>query len=116
MFNGGQQADHLTAAIPNLDFQSSLLLEDFAPPTIQLEADNSEPTALVVIEQFSFGNPGAPTHGTHYGSATDDTDRGALGDNWAPFHSKLDWDIACWAKKHGLTSSAIADFLAIPEV
>ncbi|KAF8272272.1 hypothetical protein EI94DRAFT_1862395 [Lactarius quietus] len=35
---------------------------------------------------------------------------------WAPFHSQCDWEIACWAKMCGPTSSALADLLAIPEV
>ncbi|KAH9021271.1 hypothetical protein EDB84DRAFT_1275071 [Lactarius hengduanensis] len=35
---------------------------------------------------------------------------------WAPFRSKCDWEIACWAKTRGPTSSAVADILAIPEV
>ncbi|KAH8978805.1 hypothetical protein EDB86DRAFT_3067224 [Lactarius hatsudake] len=34
---------------------------------------------------------------------------------WAPFRSKCDWEIACWAKTQGPTSSAVADILAIPE-
>jgi len=98
--------------------------------TIQLD---SETTSGVIIDQFPFGNPGAPTSGTYQDSASNDTGCSALGDLgddvlgdpshgaledaiWAPFHSKRDWEIACWAKKHNLTSSAIAEFLAIPKV
>ena len=35
---------------------------------------------------------------------------------YAPFASKLDWEIACWAKLHGPGSTAFTDLLAIEEV
>ena len=88
-------------------------MEDPAQPTIQSEADDSETTSSVVIDRFHFGNPGAPISGVYQGSP--DTGHNALGDHiWSPFRSKNDWDIAYWAKKHSLTSSAITEFLAIP--
>ena len=78
--------------------------------------DDSESTRLVVIDQFPFGNPGAPILGACQGSI-DDAAHNVLGDSiWEPFNSECDWDIACWAKKHNLTSSAMAEFLAMPKV
>ncbi|KAI9429265.1 hypothetical protein H4582DRAFT_1827220 [Lactarius indigo] len=43
--------------------------------------------------------------------------RNALGDAaWAPFRSQCDWEVACWAKMRGPSSSAVTELLAIPEV
>ncbi|KAI0038969.1 hypothetical protein FA95DRAFT_1504825 [Auriscalpium vulgare] len=35
---------------------------------------------------------------------------------WAPFHSKLEWEIARWAKMRGPTSTAFTELLQIDEV
>ncbi|THU86756.1 hypothetical protein K435DRAFT_683009 [Dendrothele bispora CBS 962.96] len=35
---------------------------------------------------------------------------------WAPFASKLDWEVACWAKMRGLGSTAFSDLLSIDGV
>ncbi|KIL66843.1 hypothetical protein M378DRAFT_63476, partial [Amanita muscaria Koide BX008] len=35
---------------------------------------------------------------------------------YAPFTSKLEWEIACWAKLRGLSETSFSEFLAIPEV
>jgi hypothetical protein len=71
----------------------------------------------VVVDAFPFGNPGAPIPGVPQGRSSYERLRATLGDsNWAPFRSQRDWDIARWAKTHGTTSSAVAEFLAIPEV
>jgi hypothetical protein len=110
---------HLAATTPISDLGSTPPVELSALPTIQLEAGNSEPTSesSVVIDTFPFGNPGAQISGAHQGSPIDDHSRDALGDSiWAPFLSKEDWDVARWAKRHGITSSAMAEFLAIPKV
>ena len=70
----------------------------------------------VIIDQFPFGSPGAPTSGAYQGSV-DNTAHNVLGDSiWNPFNSECDWDIARWARKHNLTSSAMAEFLAMPKV
>jgi hypothetical protein len=114
IFNSDLQVDCSAATIPISDLEP---VPPSTPPTIQLEADNSESTSLVVIDQFPFGDPGAPISGAHQGSPVDDTGCDALGDPiWAPFQSKHDWDIAYWAKRNNLTLSAVAEFLAIPEV
>ena len=76
----------------------------------------------MIADPFPFGNPGMPIT-----SGADDTGSGVLGDPinntghgaledliWAPFHSEHDWDIAYWAKRHNLTSSAMTELLAIP--
>jgi hypothetical protein len=35
---------------------------------------------------------------------------------WSPFSSKLDWEVACWAKLRGPTSMAFSELLAIDGV
>ena len=90
--------------------------DNSAPPVVQSEADDSESMPLVVIERFPFGNPRAPTSDAYQGSI-DNMAYNALGDpTWGPFNSKCDWDIACWSKRHNITSSAMAKFLAMSEV
>jgi hypothetical protein len=42
----------------------------------------------------------------------------SLGDEriWAPFTSKIDWEVACWAKLRGPSSTAVSELLAIEGV
>ncbi|KAM6489556.1 hypothetical protein JOM56_014975 [Amanita muscaria] len=35
---------------------------------------------------------------------------------YAPFASRLEWEIACWAKLRGPSETSLSEFLAIPEV
>jgi hypothetical protein len=35
---------------------------------------------------------------------------------YAPFSSKLDWEVACWAKMQGLGSNAVTELLSIEGV
>ena len=122
IFNSELQVDHPAVTTPVSDLEPMPQVEASAQPSIQLEADDSASTteSLVVIDQFPFGNPGAPISGTPQGSSVDDT--GLLGHDvpedsiWAPFLSKRDWDIMYWVKRHNITSSAMAELLAIPEV
>jgi hypothetical protein len=79
------------------------------------QSNFSDPSS-VVVDAFPYGNPGAPIPGVPQGRSSYEQLRAALGDsNWAPFRSQREWDIARWAKTHA-TSSAVAEFLAIPEV
>jgi hypothetical protein len=34
-------------------------------------------------------------------------------DEYAPFASRIDWDVAHWAKLHGITSTAVTELLEI---
>jgi hypothetical protein len=92
-------------------------------PVIQNEdADleaNSEPLANSTVTDFPFGSPGAPIPGADQGSesAVHQSSQAALSSSvWSPFSSRLDWEIARWAKIRGPTSSALTELLAIPEV
>lgn len=73
-------------------------------------------TSTVVMERFPFGDPGAPIPGAQ-GRSSDNPFQAGQGDLiWAPFQSRRDWVVAHWAKVHSTTSSAVDDFLALPEV
>ena len=72
----------------------------------------------VYIEQFPGSFAGMPvvTAGSepvyiHYASQL-----GTPNDPWAPFASKLDWEIARWAKLRGPGSTAVTDLLKIDGV
>ncbi|KAI0074312.1 hypothetical protein K474DRAFT_1716561 [Panus rudis PR-1116 ss-1] len=47
----------------------------------------------------------------HYASRS-----GGVENPYAPFKSKLDWEVARWAKLHGPSSTAVSELLSIPEV
>lgn len=86
-------------------------------PLIQVDEPNSEPMSELVITHFPTGSPGAPIPDVNQGSTMHQARRAAPdSSNWAPFCSKLDWEIACWAKTRGPTSSALTELLGIPEV
>ena len=83
------------------------------------EATNPQPTCSVVVDQFPFGDAGTPisTSSAHQEGAMNGCRRKALDDTiWFPFRSQCDWEIACWAKMRGPSSTALAELLAIPEV
>jgi hypothetical protein len=74
-------------------------------------------TSSVVVDIFPFGNPGAPIPGVPQGRSSYAHFRATQGDTvWAPFRSQRDWDIARWAKTHSISSTAVSELLAIPEV
>ena len=67
-------------------------------------------------EKYPDRRAGAPMKKTHSG---DFNYRAALNNSsnpWAPFSSRMDWDIAKWAKLRGATSTAFSDLLAIEGV
>ena len=97
--------------MPSNQSESDVLLP---PPDIQSEAANTSSSALMVIDPFPHGSPGAPIS---QGSHMDHMDREASNNLiWAPFGSQCEWEIVYWSKMRGPTSSATADLLAIPEV
>jgi len=87
--------------------------EDLPNP---LEPGSSDTQPPVVIERFPHGNPGAPIDGMQ-GYSIYESSQGALdGSVWALFQSKSDWHITHWAKTIKLSSSALSDLFAIPDV
>ncbi|KAF8481855.1 hypothetical protein DFH94DRAFT_691497 [Russula ochroleuca] len=92
-------------------------LGDLEEESVQIDAENSDTTSTVVIEQFPSGSPGTPIPDTPRGSPAYASHQDMLADSvWAPFHSQHDWAIVCWAKMSGPTSTAVTELLAIPEV
>ena len=90
---------------------------DLTPQTEVGEGDqndmlDSESASAVVVEHFSFGTPGAPIPDRHQEPSA----CGPEDSLWAPFRSQLDWEVARWEKLRGLTSTAVAELLAIPGV
>jgi len=94
--------------------------EDLALPSTESEVNTTEDMPLVtttIIDRFPNGSTGAPISGACGGSSIEDTSsEGLQGSIWAPFSSQCDWEIACWAKMCGLSSSAFSELLAIPKV
>ncbi len=92
------------------------LLPTPPPDTIEPETCNSEARPSVFIDHFPHGHPGAPVSSTGQAPVFEAMHNG-LGDSiWAPFQSQCNWEIACWAKMHGPTSTAVTELLAIPKV
>lgn len=70
------------------------------------------------IERVSVGHPSAPLKGKTikhgYQLYQDDLHaRADAGNPWAPFNSKIDWEIAHWAKLRGPGSTAVSELLNI---
>jgi len=101
------------------DPEQILLAELVSPP--EDLANLVEPSSIhthpeEVIECFAHGKPSAPMDGLQ-GSSIYNSSREGLGSSiWAPFQSEIEWDFAHWAKSNRLSSSALADLLAIPNV
>lgn len=71
------------------------------------------------ITEFPLKSAGAliidGTHQqTHYEAYH--TRMGVADNTYAPFCSRMDWEIACWAKIHGPSSKAVSELLAIDGV
>ena len=69
------------------------------------------------IINFSVGNAGAAYARTHHNGNRGyrQFDNGAV-NQYEPFSSKLDWEIACWAKTRGPGSNALTELLSIDGV
>jgi len=87
-------------------------------PAPRIQAEKADgPTSELTITHFPHGSPSAPFPGAAQGSAVYQSSQAALDSSlWALFCSKLDWEIACWAKTHGPTLTAMTELLAIPGV
>jgi hypothetical protein len=120
----------LSSANPNQDppveAQTASLTPPFTEPqspalapaqSTEPNTNNSDTSPQVFVDHFPHGSPGAAITGAHQGSTIYKSSRKVFGDSvWAPFHSQCDWEIACWAKMCGPSSSAMEELLAIPEV
>lgn len=70
------------------------------------------------IEQFPLPTAGMPIPCSDRGPSSFEAYQQTVGsdNDYAPFNSRLDWDIARWAKMHGLSSSAVTKLLEIEGV
>ena len=85
-------------------------------PPNSFEPGSPDPQPQVVVEHFPHGNPGAPISGMPGCSIHESSQGGFGGSVWAPFQSECDWHFAHWAKVNKLSSSALTNLLAIPNV
>lgn len=86
------------------------------PPSGRLAVENNlrQP---VVIDRFPNEHAGAPVDGykddhterSHYAQSIDPHNHST----YAPFKSRLDWEIARWAKLRGPSSTAMSELLSI---
>ena len=87
------------------------------PPPIHFKDSVLNGTSQVTVDHFPHDSVGAPIPSACEGSHICRSTQEAFGTSiWAPFCSQIDWEIACWAKMRGPTSSAVTDLFAIPEV
>lgn len=74
-------------------------------------------TPVLIVDSFPSGSAGAPiADGSPNCMGPGSAQELPRHNIWAPFRSQQDWEIARWAKRHGTTSSAVTELLAIPEV
>jgi len=95
--------------------ESDLPPENASNPD-EARVPDARPQVPVVVDDFPFGSPGAPINGMQGSSAYESRQETLGGSVWAPFQSECDWRVAHWAKVNGISSSAITDLLAIPDV
>jgi hypothetical protein len=66
----------------------------------------------IIVDHFPSASAGAPVDSNQEHSASD-----PQSDNpYAPFASRLDWEVARWAKLRGPSSTAISELLSIAGV
>jgi hypothetical protein len=118
--------------IPLTEHEAEIILPSHIPeenhPQLLLSASqpNEGDAILPVIENFPLPIAGAPVHqGT---SQTSDAiyqenikklnpDSASSSQNiYTPFASKMDWEVAQWAKLRGASSTSFSDLLAIDGV
>ena len=107
-----QTSSPTSVAPESSGLQSSMpLLDD----TIESGTYNAEASSNTFVDHFPHGHPGAPLSMEQV-SIFESVQNSLGGSIWVPFQSQVDWEIACWAKMHGLSSTALTELLAIPEV
>lgn len=71
----------------------------------------------VVVDHFPLASAGQPLKDQQRADAMYDQDaRKASGNPYAPFASRLDWEVARWAKLRGPGSNALSELLGIDGV
>ena len=110
--NQDQTSSATSVALESSGLQSLMpLLDD----TIESGMYNVEASSNTFVDHFPHGHPGAPLSMEQV-SIFESVQNSLGGSIWVPFQSQVDWEIACWAKMHRLSSTALTELLAIPEV
>ncbi|KIK75707.1 hypothetical protein PAXRUDRAFT_36968 [Paxillus rubicundulus Ve08.2h10] len=94
--------------------------DEASAPSCKGRHDTEEPLQRgPYITKFPISTAGQPVHnpnssmtGQQYETYLHQLDDGST-NLWAPFTSHLDYKVACWAKLHGLGSTAFSDLLKI---
>ncbi len=117
-----REGENSTSTFPNQSTEPPVNPD----PTGQLDETETEGQADLVppqtmstpvVDRFPFGSPGMPIPDKPQGpSAYESQQATSMDSSWAPFRSKLDWDIAQWAKMHGQSSTTVSDLLGMPGV
>lgn len=72
---------------------------------------------VLIVDSFPSGSAGAPiADGSPNCMGPCSAQELPCHNIWASFCSQNNWEIACWAKRHGTTPSAVTELLAMPEV
>jgi hypothetical protein len=110
----GPEHSTMPDKLPSVGSQSS---NPVPPPPIHFEHGVSEGASQMIIDNFPHCSEGAPIPGADKAPHIYQSTQEAFGASiWAPFHSRCDWEIVCWAKMRGPSSSVVAELLAIPRV
>lgn len=90
-----------------------------APGGIHIESHNRLKAPPVYVKKFG-GQAGKPirsniTNGG-YSNYIEQLETGSQENIWTPFASKMEWEVAQWAKLHGPGSTSFSEFLKIEGV
>jgi hypothetical protein len=116
------EGDNSTPIFPNQPTEPPLNPDptgQLDEPETEDEADHvpSQGMSTPVVDRFPFGSPGMPIPNKPRAPSAYESQQATSTDlPWAPFRSKLDWDIAQWAKMHGQSSATVSDLLRMPDV
>ena len=89
-----------------------------APGEISIESHKRLKAPPVYFKKFG-GQAGKPIHANingGYSNYAEQLETGSRENIWAPFTSKMEWEVAQWAKLRGLGSTSFSEFLAIEGV
>ena len=89
-----------------------------APGEISIESHKRLKAPPVYFKKFG-GQAGKPIHANingGYSNYAEQLETGSRENIWAPFTSKMEWEVAQWAKLRGPGSTSFSEFLAIEGV
>ena len=89
-----------------------------APGGISIESHNRLEAPPVYVKKFG-GQAGKPIRtniNSDYSNYVEQRETGGQENIWAPFASRMEWEIAQWVKLHGPGSTSFTEFLGIEGV